>query len=132
MYRRHFLGLAVFALAGCASTPATESVVRIAPAPLEELEPIFAASSAYEAISIRVSSNGCTAKGDFVFHVEKREGSASVAFARRRTDTCKSFAAGHTDLIFTFEELGVPARQPLFVLNPFEPWMGPRRVEGLR
>jgi hypothetical protein len=133
MNRRLVLTLAAVALASCATTASPQRAV-VAPSaqPYAELEPIFAVSSAYEAISIRVSSNGCTTKADFVFHVERRDGSASVAFARRRLDTCKSFAAGHTDLIFTFEELGLPARQPLFVLNPFEPWFGPKSVETLR
>jgi hypothetical protein len=125
MNRRLVLTLAAIALSSCATAAPQRPVVAASSKPLEELEPIFAVSSAYEAVSIRVSSNGCTTKADFVFYVEKRAGSASVAFARKRVDTCRSFAAGHTDLIFTFEELGVPAREPLYLLNPLTPWLGP-------
>ena len=43
---------------------------------------------------------------------------ASVAFARKRLDICRSFAAAHADLDFSFEELGVAPNTLLFVLNP--------------
>jgi hypothetical protein len=42
-----------------------------------------------------------------------------VAFARKRVDTCRSFAAGHADLVFTLQELGIAPNVPVFVLNPF-------------
>jgi len=32
---------------------------------------------------------------------------------------------GHTDLSFTWAELGVPPRTPVFLLNPMLPWSGP-------
>ena len=43
----------------------------------------------------------------------------------KRLDPCKSFAMGHTDLTFSYAELGIGPRTPLFLLNPFYPWTGP-------
>ena len=126
--RRLMLLGAVALLAGCATTPATVGPA----AAYEELEPVFAVSSAYEAISIRVSSNGCTTRGDFTFYVERRDGGAAVAFARTRPDNCRSFARGYAEIVFPFAELGVAPETPLFVLNPFERWYGPGSVDEAR
>jgi len=114
--------LAALALSGCASAG-----VRVSPAaaPLAELEPIYRADAGREAITISVASNGCTQKADFAFHVEERGPATTVAFARKRLDTCKSFAMGKTELTFTWAELGVPERAQVFLLNPLVAWTGP-------
>lgn len=119
--RRLFL-LAALALSGCAGAG-----VRVSPAavPLRELEPLYRADAGREAITISVSSNGCTAKADFTFHVEERGGATTLAFARKRLDTCKSFAMGRTELTFTWAELGVAPRTEIFLLNPLTAWTGP-------
>ncbi|MBX3485436.1 hypothetical protein [Phenylobacterium sp.] len=121
MNRRVFM-LAAVALSGCAGAG-----VRVAPAdaPLAELEPVYRADAGREAITISVASNGCTAKADFAFHVERRGGATTLAFARRRIDTCKSFAMGRTELTFTWAELGVAPRTEVFLLNPLSAWTGP-------
>jgi hypothetical protein len=123
MRRRVFL-LAVLALAGCASAPAPG----VAPGtPLGELEPVYRAEAGREALTISVASNGCTAKADFAFSLERRGGELALAFARKRVDPCRSFAIGRTDLVFTWAELGVPARAQVFLLNPLAAWTGPGR-----
>jgi len=120
--RRLFL-LAALALSGCAA-----GGVRVA-APagpdLAELEPLYRADAGREAITISVASNGCTAKADFAFYVERRGEALTLAFGRRRIDSCKSFAKGKTDLSFTWAELGVPPRAQVFLLNPVTAWTGP-------
>src|SRR4051794_22317638 len=114
MNRRVFV-LAAVALSGCATTPqpqvkAPPPQVKAGPPPvkpgplLAELEPLFRADAGRDAVTISVASNGCTAKGDFTFHVEHRDDAVSVAFARKRIDTCKSFAMGRTSLSFTWTE----------------------------
>ncbi len=122
MNRRLFV-LASLALGGCATmgapTPAGP------PAPLSELEPLYSAVAGRDGLTIRVNSNGCTAKADFAFYIERRAGAATVAFARKRVDTCKSFAMGKAEIAFTWVELGVEPRAPLFVLNPLTAWTGP-------
>jgi hypothetical protein len=122
MNRRLFV-LAVLALAGCASLPPPKIV---APArPLVELEPLFAARAGPDALTIRVASNGCTRKEDFAFYVERDGQTVTLSFGRKKLDTCKSFAMGHEDLTFSWAELGLPARSPVFLLNPLVAWTGP-------
>ena len=118
MNRRLFV-LAALALSGCATTR-----VVTAAAPLAELEPLYSAVAGPDGLTIEVASNGCTAKADFTFYLERRGGAVSVAFARKRIDTCKSFAAGRTELSFGWADLGLAPRTPLFLLNPLEPGPG--------
>lgn len=121
MDRRLFL-LAFAALAGCATLPPP------APAPTPpygELEPVYAARAGREGLTLRVGSNGCTARPDFAFYVEKKGEAVQIAFARRRLDACKSFAMGSTEIAFTWAELGLAPRTPVFLLNPLTAWTGP-------
>jgi len=120
---RRVLLLAALALCGCATTP--PPVVAPADASLAELEPLYRAEAGREALTISVASNGCTAKADFAFYVERREDAITLAFGRKRIDSCKSFAMGRTELTFTWAELGVPARTQVFLLNPLMAWTGP-------
>jgi hypothetical protein len=117
MDRRLFL-LGALALAGCATVPP-------ATGPLAELEPVYAAVAGRDALTLQVASNGCTAKADFAFYVERKGGAVTLAFGRKRLDTCKSFAMGRTEISFTWAELGVDARTPVFLLNPLVAWTGP-------
>jgi len=123
MNRRLFLAAAV-ALGGCA-TVAEPPPVRPAPSPLAELEPLYSAQAGRQALTIRVASNGCTAKPDFAFYVERRGEAVTLAFGRRRIDPCKSFAMGQAELSFTWEELGLAPRTPVYLLNPLTAWTGP-------
>ena len=122
MNRRIFT-LAALALAGCATT--APPIVAPAGSGLAELEPLYRAEAARDALTISVSSNGCTAKGDFAFYLERRGEAVTLAFGRKRVDTCQSFAMGRTDLRFTWAELGVAPRTPVFLLNPLIGWTGP-------
>jgi hypothetical protein len=138
MDRRIFL-LASLALAGCATArplatrpvdlapkstlpqPAHAPVPAVTPADtaLAELEPLYAADAGRDAITIQVASNGCTTKADFAFFVERRSGTVTLAFGRRRVDPCRTAAApGRIALAFTWGELGVAPRTPVFLLNP--------------
>jgi hypothetical protein len=122
MNRRLFV-LAALALSSCA-TPAPP-VVAPAAAPLAELEPLYRAEAGREVLTISVASNGCTTKADFAFHLERRGEAVTLAFGRKRIDTCKSFAMGRAELTFTWAELGVEPRTPVFLLNPLLAWTGP-------
>lgn len=121
MNRRLFV-LAAFALAGCATLPPQQA--KPSP-PYAELEPVYAARAGREGLMLRVASNGCTAKPDFTFYVERKGEAVQIAFARRRIDPCKSFAQGSAELAFTWAELGVAPRTPVFLLNPLLAWTGP-------
>jgi hypothetical protein len=121
MNRRLFV-LAALALAGCAT-----QAPRLTPADvaLPELEALYSAKAGPEGLAIQVSSNGCTAKADFTFYVERRGRVVTLAFARKRLDTCKAFAVGKTELSFGWDELGVPRGEQVFLLNPVTAWTGP-------
>jgi hypothetical protein len=120
MNRRVFL-FATLALGGCATLPPAGSP----PAPLAELEPLYSAVAGKDGLTIQVSSNGCTAKDDIAFYLERRAGTVAVAFARRKVDTCRSFAMGKAEIAFTWAELGLAPRSPVFLLNPVTAWTGP-------
>lgn len=122
MNRRLFL-VAALALGGCATT--APPAVAPAAAALGELEPLYSAQAGRQALTIRVSSNGCTAKADFAFYVERRGGAVTLAFGRKRIDPCKSFAMGQADLSFSWEELGLAPHTPVHLLNPLTAWTGP-------
>ena len=121
MDRRLFV-LSALALTGCATAAPGG---RPAPSDLAELEPLYRADAGREAIVISVASNGCTAKADFAFHVARSGAATTLAFGRRRIDTCKSFAMGRTELTFTWAELGVEPRAAVTLLNPLMAWTGP-------
>ena len=128
MDRRGFL-LAAFALSGCATggvrvAAPTKPVAAASPG-LQELEALYRADAGREALTISVSSNGCTTKADFAFYVERQGEAVTLAFGRKRVDTCKAFAMGRAELVFTWAELGVPPRTPVFLLNPVTAWTGP-------
>ena len=146
MNRRLFV-LSALALSGCATAvpvvrPAASGAGASGPATpgpptsgsatsgLAELEPLYGADAGREAIVISVSSNGCTVKADFAFHVEQSGPTTTLAFGRKRIDTCKSFAMGRTDLRFTWAELGVAPRTPVVLLNPLAAWTGRGQLEN--
>jgi hypothetical protein len=92
---------------------------------LAELEPLYSATAGREGLTLRVASNGCTARPDFAFYVERRGGGATLAFARKHVDPCKSFAMGKAEIAFTWAELGLDPKAPVFLLNPVTAWTGP-------
>ena len=120
---RRIFTLAALVLAGCA----THAPPILAPAAsgLDELEPLYRVDAGPDALTISVASNGCTVRADFAFYVERRGEAVTVAFGRKRVDTCQSFAMGRTDLTFTLAELGIAPRTPIFLLNPLVGWTGP-------
>ena len=113
MDRRGFV-LAALALGGCATVGGPPAPPQHGP--LAELEPLLAVRSGPEGLTIRVASGGCTARGDFTFYVERRGVAASIAFARKQVDGCKT--PGAAEIAFTWAELGLAAKTPVFILNP--------------
>ncbi len=123
MHRRFVILAGLALLGGCAT--AAPTTVAPAAAALGELEPLYSATAGKDALTIRVSSNGCTKKEDFAFFVERKGEAVTLAFGRKKLDPCRSFAMGHADLSFTYAELGLAPRTELFLLNPFTAWTGP-------
>jgi hypothetical protein len=112
MDRRCFV-LAALALGGCATLGTSAA----APGPLAELEPLYAIATGRDGLTIRVASRGCTARPDFAFYVDRRGGAANLAFARKHVDVCKT-EPGQAEVAFTWAELGLAPRTPVFLLNP--------------
>ena len=112
MDRRAFV-LAFLSLGGCATLGAPAEPR----GPLAELEPLLTVRRGADGLTIRVASAGCSARGDFAFYVERRGGTAEVAFARKQVETCKG-PRGGADITFTWADLGLAPKTPVFVLNP--------------
>ncbi len=121
MDRRIFLASAL-AIGGCAGIPPT--IVPSQPS-MTELEPLYRAEAGRAGLSLSVASNGCTTRDDFAVYAERRPEGVCLAFGRRRIDTCRSFAMGRTDLVFTWRELGIEPRSRVILLNPLVAWTGP-------
>lgn len=124
MNRRLLLLAGLGLLTGCATAPTPQPSAE-ATTTHPELEAVYAAVAGREALAIQVASNGCTRKDDFVFYVERKGPAPTVSFARKRVDTCRSFAMGRTELRFTWAELGLEPRTSVFLLNPLAAWTGP-------
>lgn len=114
--RRGFvLAGAAATLAGCATTPALLSAAPGEAFP--ELEPLLGASAGRDGLTIRIASKGCAMKADFVFRVDRGDGHAVVAFARRRLETCKG-PLGAAELRFGYDELGLKRGERIVIANP--------------
>jgi hypothetical protein len=103
---------AALVLAGCATTP------RLVPGETwPELEPLLAVSLERRAVTVRIESRGCADRANMVFRVDRKDGRAVVAFARRRLETCKG-PRGWTDMTFSYEELGLKRGERIVIANP--------------
>ncbi|MDB5457426.1 MAG: hypothetical protein JWP92_3011 [Caulobacter sp.] len=123
--RSLFLAGALLLVAGCATAPRPVPIAQAPGAGPQELEPLHAVTADRDGLTIRVTSGGCTKKEDFAFYVERKGSEPTIAFARKRLDICRSFAAAHADLTFSYAELGVSNTGILWVLNPITPFRGP-------
>jgi hypothetical protein len=65
-------------------------------------------------------ASAATARADIAFYIERGLFGASVAIGRRPASQRQPRVPppGHTDLTFTYAELGVEPGAPLMVLNP--------------
>ena len=116
MDRRGFL-FSTLALAGCATTATVLSSGLV----LGELEPLYGLRSGRRALTVRVATNGCTDRADFVFYVERTSDVARLAFARRRVDGCRGSGWDRIDLRFTWADLRIRRGTPVQLLNPIAP-----------
>ncbi|WP_018997929.1 hypothetical protein [Hirschia maritima] len=69
-------------------------------------------------IAVTVSSNGCTDK-DFIDAEVEKDGRShfEVEFERVRTDHCKAYKPDGVTLVYTFQELGIPAGSTVEIEN---------------
>jgi hypothetical protein len=83
-----------------------------------DIEPVYGVSVGKQGLTVRLASNGCTKKSDLTVAVGKNPPRPLVLIARKHPDTCKSFAAGHAEVAWSFEELGLEPGQAFSVANP--------------
>lgn len=111
--------LAGLLLSGCATVrSAPPRLVPAGPHALPELEPLAAARAERGGLVIVLRSKGCLSKDDVRFFVEREGRVATVAFARRRLETCKAAAPIETELRFGWRDLGVADASAVQILNP--------------
>ncbi len=82
------------------------------------IEPIYGVTVGKAGVTVRVASNGCTKKSDLTMAVGKTPPRPMLLVARKHPDTCQSFAAGHAEVVYSFEELGLQPGQPFSLANP--------------
>jgi hypothetical protein len=83
-----------------------------------DLEPILGATVDKNDLVVRVSSNGCTAVGDFAVETERRDGVATFTFTRKRPDLCRAFVAEGVSLRFPLDAYDVEHGGKVRVRNP--------------
>jgi len=90
--------------------------VQAAEAPLADL---LAAEPTDAGISVTVPTGGCTKKADFQVNAQPApDGPAKVEIKRLKRDACKGNFPNGLKLVFTWEDLRVPAGTKLNVVNP--------------
>jgi len=109
-------GMALLATA-CATRPELSLSDEVWPG----LETLSAVKAGREGLTVRVVSKGCAMRADFVFRVDRSNGRAVVAFARRRLETCQFGEPGFVDLVFSYAELGLRRGERVMVANPVRP-----------
>lgn len=115
--RRRLLAAGLLlALGGCAGGGGVTLVADGGNAP-GELETLSALEADASGLTLTVASTGCTRRDDFTFYVDRSAAQPTVAFARKRLDVCRR-ASTTAILRFSYQELGVPGRGRLTVLNP--------------
>lgn len=113
MNRRAVIIAGALLLSGCATR-----LVYSPPEPgMVELEPLIAVTVERQGLTIRIPSHGCTGKESIAWFVEKSRGRYTVAFGRRRVDSCGRPPTA-VDLTFSYEELGLPKGARVAVINP--------------
>ncbi len=106
----------LLALGGC-ETSRGVTLVAGASGETAELEALKSITAGPEGLTLRVASSGCTRKEDFAFYLDRAATPPTVAFARKRVDSCHG-ASEEVALTFSYAELGVAAEGRLAVLNP--------------
>ncbi|MET0337475.1 MAG: hypothetical protein ABW063_06900 [Caulobacter sp.] len=106
--------------AGCVMIDAKDNPnVRISVDADGEMERLMAVVVTRDSVMARMNSNGCTKKEDFTTVVRKNGSRATIGFARKAEDRCRSLVAATADLTWTFSELGLEPGGEIRVMNPF-------------
>jgi len=106
-------------LAGCATAaPLGEAPSPMGPTAEQEQEAIYSAAMGRAGLTARVNSNGCTKRSDFKVQVLEGYPAATVILTRIKPDLCRAFAAGGTDIVFSYEDMGMRPTASIVLANP--------------
>lgn len=113
------VAVAALGAAGCALIPfgRDQATARVLPG---QLEPIHAAAITRDLAVFWVSSNGCTDKDDLTPVVERAGDGSTITLRRIDEDTCDQPMAEGIEIIWSFEELGLPPGSRVQVNNPYQ------------
>lgn len=112
------IAVAALATSGCALFP-REGPVRTVAMP-GQLEPIHAAAITRDLAVFRVSSNGCTDKGDLAAIVNRVGDGSIITLRRIEQDECETPVIDGVEVIWSFEELGLTPGSRVSVNNPYQ------------
>jgi hypothetical protein len=87
-------------------------------AQIPAIEPVYGVIAGPAGVTVRVPSNGCTKKADLTVAVSTNPPRPLILIARKRPDTCQSFAAGRAEITYAYAELGLKPGQPFSFANP--------------
>ncbi|MEO0466262.1 MAG: hypothetical protein AAF216_06945 [Pseudomonadota bacterium] len=79
---------------------------------------VYGAEIAGEAITYRVTSNGCTDEGNFHVDVNRHDDHFHIELDRIRDDNCRAYLRDGTTVSWTYEELGLPEDAKIVIANP--------------
>jgi hypothetical protein len=79
---------------------------------------VYGASVNAAGVTVRVPANACRGRSDFTVAVLKRDPEPMVLVAPKRPQACGPVQAGHTDLVYSLEELGLKLGESFVLGNP--------------
>lgn len=82
------------------------------------IEAVYGVIAGPTGVTVRMPSNGCTKKADLTVAVSTNPPRPLILIARKRPDTCQSFAAGRAEITYAYAELGLKPGQPFSFANP--------------
>lgn len=108
-------------LSACALTNPFARMDHVAQADMPgQMEPVHAAVIAHDQALFRVTSNGCTAKGDLTPVVRQGRDEAVITLRRIKEDRCQRPVADGLEVSWTFEEMGLASGTRVSVENPYQ------------
>lgn len=116
--------IAATALSACAQTRQDSAPVVLPVAAAQAmpgaLEPIHAVAFTADQAVFRVSSNGCTAKGDITPVITRIANDTLITLRRTHEDRCDAIVEDGVEIIWSFEELGLLPGEAVEINKPYQ------------
>lgn len=115
--RRGLLATGLLLVLGGCATSRGVTLVMGTTGETAELEGLNTVTAGPEGLTFRVASSGCTRKEDFAFYIDQASTPPTMAFARKRVDSCHG-APNLVEVGFSYGELGLAGAGTVRLLNP--------------